>query len=524
MADDHPMESDPSAREGQALAESIVDTVREPLVVLDERFRVISVNRSFCQSFDVSPEEARGRLLYDLGGGQWDKPALRRLEASLRDGNDVGDLELEFYRPGSSPRTVRLNARRLSPPGHDDAMILLSIEDLTERQRAEAAAQLSQKLLSTTLRSIGDAVIATDTQGRITFMNPVAEQLTGWSEAGALGRDHTDVFRIVSEDTRELAESPVDKVIRHGTISGLANHTLLVARDGTEYSIDDSGAPIRDESGDLWGVVLVFRDITERRAAQAQLQAAYERERRIAEALQRPLTLEVAEGAFPGLSVVALYAAVLGEAHVGGDFFDAFALPRGLVAVAVSDASGKGLSAAVRTMQVKDVLRAFACEYPHSAAAIVARLNDYVCDAHRFEEDGDDFFSCLALAILDSATGEGALVSAGCEPPRLVRADGTLESFETGGLPLGVRRQEIYTVRPLRLAPGDTLVLMTDGIPEARRGEEFLGDEGVAALLKAAFVQGRPSLRDTADAILEGARAFAGALRDDACLVLVRRR
>src|SRR5919198_1697116 len=126
----------------------------------------------------------------------------------------------------------------------------------------------SREWFQTTLASIGDAVLATDSQGRVTFLNPVAARLTGWPEAEALGQDITEVFRIVNEYTRQAVENPVTRVLREGTVVGLANHTLLIARDGVEHPIDDSGAPIHDPQGRLVGVVLVFRDITERRRAE----------------------------------------------------------------------------------------------------------------------------------------------------------------------------------------------------------------------------------------------------------------
>ncbi len=134
----------------------------------------------------------------------------------------------------------------------------------------EAIAQ-SEEWLFTTLESIGDAVIATDARGDIIFMNAVAVALTGWNEEEAQGHDCREVFHIINEVTRLETESPVTKVLRSGVLSGLANHTLLIARDGTERSIDDSGAPIRNREGVLTGVVLIFRDITERRRTERTL-------------------------------------------------------------------------------------------------------------------------------------------------------------------------------------------------------------------------------------------------------------
>ncbi len=146
-----------------------------------------------------------------------------------------------------------------------------NIEIALYKHRVERELQASRKWLSTTLKSIGDAVIATDTQGKITLMNPVAESLTGWKQEEAVDVPLQQVFRIVNEDSREEVDSPVSKVLRQGGIVGLANHTLLIARDGTEIAIDDSGAPIRDDKGNLIGVVLVFRDVRERRRTEKAL-------------------------------------------------------------------------------------------------------------------------------------------------------------------------------------------------------------------------------------------------------------
>jgi PAS domain S-box-containing protein len=137
----------------------------------------------------------------------------------------------------------------------------LRAEAERERTALLAREQSARAALATTLRSIGDAVIATDIDARVTFMNPVAETLTGWAAREAMGKPLRSVFRIVNERTRKEVESPAEKVIRDGVVIGLANHTMLLTRDGTEVPIDDSGAPIRDDEGVLTGVVLVFRDI-----------------------------------------------------------------------------------------------------------------------------------------------------------------------------------------------------------------------------------------------------------------------
>ncbi|HEV7926070.1 MAG TPA: PAS domain S-box protein, partial [Verrucomicrobiae bacterium] len=131
--------------------------------------------------------------------------------------------------------------------------------DITERRRAERRLRESEERYRVTLSSIGDAVISCDKEGRVTFANSVAGKLTGWSPQQALGEPLEKVFQIVNEFTRQSVENPVARVIREGFVIGLANHTILIAKDGTEWPIDDSAAPIHEPNGDLAGVVLVCR-------------------------------------------------------------------------------------------------------------------------------------------------------------------------------------------------------------------------------------------------------------------------
>ncbi len=157
--------------------------------------------------------------------------------------------------------------------------------EIAERRRAEAALDASQRHWMTTLASIGDAVIATDATGRITFMNPVAQALTGWGHEEALGQPAQDVFRIIDEKSREPGEDIVGRVIAEGKVVALANHTALVVRDGREVSIEDSAAPIRNREGDIDGVVLVFHDVSERRRTQEALRESENIYRTVGEAL-----------------------------------------------------------------------------------------------------------------------------------------------------------------------------------------------------------------------------------------------
>lgn len=159
---------------------------------------------------------------------------------------------------------------------HDEEQLLRSVAQQNAqsinlaRRRAEEALRTQSEWLQVTLSSIGDAVISTDTEGRVTFMNRVAESLTGWSQAEALGRPLSEVFHALNEQSRQPVENPAPRALSTGTIVSLANHTILIARDGTEWPIDDSAAPIRSEHGEVAGVVLIFRDVTERRRLESE--------------------------------------------------------------------------------------------------------------------------------------------------------------------------------------------------------------------------------------------------------------
>jgi PAS domain S-box-containing protein len=162
--------------------------------------------------------------------------------------------------------------------------VVLVFRDVTNERRAEEALAEQREWFERTLQSIGDAVIATDVNGRVVFMNPIAEQLTGWSLSEALGRSSVEVFNIINDNSRRAVGSPVTRVLAEGAVVGLANHTVLIAADGTERPIDDSGAPIHGRDGRIVGVVLVFRDVSERRRGELERRDALQERERLLEA------------------------------------------------------------------------------------------------------------------------------------------------------------------------------------------------------------------------------------------------
>jgi len=161
----------------------------------------------------------------------------------------------KYWEISSAPMGKLIDGRRA---------VISMAKDVTERKQAEEAIAAEKERLAVTLRSIGDGVITTDTQGNVVLMNKVAENLCGWAQAEARGKPLASVFNIINQNTRERHDNPVENVLSTGQIIELANHTLLVSRDGTERIIADSGAPIKDKDSKTIGVVLVFRDMTEK--------------------------------------------------------------------------------------------------------------------------------------------------------------------------------------------------------------------------------------------------------------------
>ncbi len=153
----------------------------------------------------------------------------------------------------------------------DDKELHTTIEMALYKNKMEKKVKESEKWLATTLKSIGDGVITTDMKGSVTFMNHVAEALTGWTQEEAAGKPLEEIFHIVNEETRMQCGNPFEKIVKTGKIIGLANGTVLVARDGTERRIADSGAPICDDDHTILGTVLVFRDVTEKRKMEENL-------------------------------------------------------------------------------------------------------------------------------------------------------------------------------------------------------------------------------------------------------------
>ena len=248
-------------------ANAIVDTVREPILILDAGLCVKSANPAFYRTFGASEEETRGKRIFELGDGQWDIPALRQLlESLLRQDGRFDNFDVEHDFPKIGHKVMRLNARRLARRAGYVELILLAIEDITELKQAEDMLFAEKELAQLTLRAIADAVITTDAAGCVKYLNPAAERLTGWRNGETHGLPLDKVFNIVDETSREPMSLSLVDLLTACPFPATSSSILLLSRGGREYRIEDSSAPILGRDGTLNGLVLVFRDVTQKEA------------------------------------------------------------------------------------------------------------------------------------------------------------------------------------------------------------------------------------------------------------------
>jgi PAS domain S-box-containing protein len=396
---------------------------------------------------------------------------------------------------------------------------------LRRAQRQAQNAERARRETAALLESTAEGIYGVDREGNCTFINKAAAQMLGYTADEVLGRNTHLLFHHHYPDGREYP--PEECATFQAVESGVGQRNegdVFWRRDGSSFPVSFYSSPLR-EDGQTLGAVVAFSDITVRKEAEALVLAAWDRDRTVAEALQRAILPEVAENAFAGLAVATRYQAARQEARIGGDFFDAFAVDDNCIAFAVGDASGKGLAAAVRTAEAKFALRAFLREDPVPGAAL-ARLNNLLCASQRLEARDDDAFIVLTLAVVNAQSGSIQIATAGAEPPLFLRADGSTDEVQTRGVPLGFLPGQAYPEMKYQFEAGETLLLATDGITEARFGSEFLGYEGMAALAVSRFASSTlpVPVQEIAQTILDGAREFAGGvLHDDACLLLIRR-
>ncbi len=373
-----------------------------------------------------------------------------------------------------------------------------------------------RKLLIAILDSLPEAVAVADASRRLVRANEAARNLYTAKEGEELSiTDLTVRMRPQSVDGRDL--SPEE----HPLLRALSGEAFL----NEEYVVHDvsdeprfrsvSGAAVRDPVGNVVYGVTIGRDITEQKLLQSRLEAALEREQKIAQTLQRALMSEV-PAYMSGFRLAAVYEAGLREAEIGGDFFDIFSPRAGTVAIVIGDVAGKGLGAAIQIASAKYGIRSYAYQ-DASPAHVVALMNESM-----YREPPDGGFVSMFYAIVDVEAQTLTFANAGHEPPLLRRRGGQVERLLSNGIVLGVRSGMEYEEGRTDIYPGDRLLLYTDGITEARKdGGEMLGEDRLREYWSAC---GEANAADALDRVYHWARDFSeGHFHDDVAMMVIAR-
>lgn len=261
------------AEEGLRQASATLENVfmsASPLCITAVDYELVEANRAYLEIWPNLRQAHESVKCYESRPGSLCHTAECPLEQVIHGREEVTCEAAKLARDGSEKIFLQTTRPFRDADGNLIGTVT-SFQDITERKLAMKELAAERERLSVTLRSIGDGVITTDLRGRVVMLNKVAEKLCGWSQREAMGRPLVEVFRISNEKTGKPCENPVDRVLATGHAKQLANHTVLLARDGRLYSIADSAAPIRDAESRVIGVVLVFRDVTEKKHMEEEL-------------------------------------------------------------------------------------------------------------------------------------------------------------------------------------------------------------------------------------------------------------
>ena len=508
---------------------------------LDSQGRWLRVNPHFCRMVGYSPMEMVLRTLFSITHPD-DTPPDLNTSSGLQTWSDSREIRIvhKFGTQMWVHLTVILVRRPLSPDqlttdlsGYDDDpstpeyltyqdpstavttqrdYFVAYLQDIDTRHAAEERLRHQLVINRSITNSTAEGLFMLDPHGRVTFINPAGEELIGWRSSEILGKLLEAKVLPESEGPGSALFTSISAFPTAGV--GQYQESVFTRKNGSRIPVLFSMAPIIDPGGMLMGSVLAAHNTSELKRAQRDLRLTAERNKRIADTLQRSLMMEASRRTFRNLDVQSVYRPASDEAEVGGDFCDAISLERNRVALVVGDVVGKGLQAAARTAEIKFTLRAFlrGNSLPDMA---MQSLNEILCES--LTEENEEAIVCLSLAVVNLVSGEVRMAVGGCEPPVLLHRDGTTDTLDVGGLPLGAFAEATFAPTTFRLSPGDTLLMMTDGVTEARSEGAIYGLDPV---IRTASAHAAEPLETLLGAILEGARGFAGGtLQDDACIL-----
>ena len=516
-------------RSARDYALAVIDTVREPLLVLDPDFRVVSASPPFYSMFNTSAPRTLGQGFFELEEGHWDIAELRdALRGVLVNGEDFQDFIVDREVPRLGRRTMVLSGRRMHSVSGEHENVLLAIDDITERAQAQALSdaldQINLVMISTVDydelldRAMTEAAQALRCDEAVLVVPVDGSWITRfsagapWASPGkAVPDEEARQFSALAIGQRAIVStSSLEVRARFSSIDAGTQkvHVPLRSRDDVVGAFSFGRY---DCKGRFTDAELDFIDKLAPALSMALENAElHANEHRIAEVLQTSLLKPVTT--VSGVEIGLAYRPAHAAERVGGDFYDLFVLKDERVAVVVGDVSGKGVYAASLTETVRATLRALA-SIDSSPSSILAKANSLL-----LTQVPTGQFATVLLAMLDIRRGRVTASSAG-HPPPVICGEHTRILEVGSGTPLGAMSSD-YRETEFDLLPGETMVLYTDGLTEARRGADFFGERRLVETLTG---QDCSDVQGMVDALISRVTDHAkGRLTDDLAVIAVR--
>jgi PAS domain S-box-containing protein len=443
------------------------------------------------------------------------------MQDAVAKNSDVEEEEFEVVMPSGKRRHLLGGATVLQgpdgqPTGCVAAFIDISQRKLTEQQLAEARADAERHAseMESFFASMTEGVVLQDAQGNTVFSNQAAREILGTEPQVTIEeRVEQHYARHLDGTPMRPEETASGRALKGETVREL--RYKITNMEGLEKVISVNSSPIRSAEGTILGAATVFQDFTDKAEFERQQQELFEREHRIAEVLQKATLPPDVPSEIVGYHFAVKYRPALSEAEIGGDFYDLFDLGDGRFAFLIGDVVGKGLKAAIRVAEARHTLRSYAYIDPRPSS-VISLSNDALCrEAH-----DDPRMLTVCYAVVDPASNRLTYSVAGHDPPIVCNSSGLCLELESHGLPMGIVPKIEYGESSYTLDLGDMVVLITDGITEARKRDNvFFGRKGLID-----YVAKNPNLSidEIATGIMDAATAHAsGRLQDDAAVVVL---
>ena len=525
----------------------LVEAMNEGALVLSPEGAIIYSNRTFAAMLGAPLGDVIGASIYDFVVESDVEPLKKLLQQALL---SVGrkEINLKHTQTGSVPASLSVgNIETTEGPSisavvmdltehkrteaelekyreHLEEIVMERTRDLAEandqlqintqelaQSRAEAEGKAAQ--LESFISSMVEGVTLLDADGNVVMMNDAGKAMLGIPPDAPY-----DDWPRYQRYTMEGQPIPLDDFASFRALRGETVRNTrykVISPWGKELIISASSSPVRDGEGRVIGATNVFHDISSEVEFEHRRQELFEKEHHISEMLQQVLIPSHVPYNMYGISIATRYQAALEEARVGGDFYDIFELGEGKIGVLIGDVAGKGLQAAIRVAAARHSIRSYAY-LDLSPGKVMTLVN-----AALIREDTDPSNLLTAFfAIVDAPNGTITYSSAGHEPPVVCNVDKNIEELQVTGAMLGVIEDAEYSERVYKLRSGDSVVMFTDGITEARRdSSDFFDKEGIIKHLMRCC-DAPPE--DIASALLEAATLYAGgSLQDDAAIVVL---